>query len=249
MEKIRSIGYHLLMNPSSCPILVLVAGNNDPSNSNMLADHFIEGMKAVPGVTFEKIRVNELSLEHFRLDLYENPDHGEPDYLRLKTLVEDAKGIVIATPIWNFSVPAHLKNLIDRIGAFTLDHETHSKGQLKGKPIGLIYTGGAPLIAWQALMYLTTLHVAEAFKYYNGVIVSRHFEARCVPGKGQFGLVVDKRPATLEKMKRDGKKFAETAMCYATTGALPLRNRIWQKWFEFLYRVGNRIMYPISKFQ
>ncbi len=229
-----------------CLIAVVVAGMNDPSNSNTLADSFIEGMKSVSGVTFEKIRLKDLQLHHFTLADYEPENATEPDYLRIKTILSDATGIVFATPIWNFSVPSHFKNLIDRMGAFALDHDTHSLGQFKGKPIGLIFTGGAPMIAWKALMYLTTLHVAEAMKYYGGTIIYRHFEAKCVPGKGKFGMVVDQRPESLATLKNDGKKFAESAACFAQNGKLPTGQQLWHKWFEFLYRAGNRIMYPIS---
>src|SRR3989344_3435389 len=228
------------MPSNRCLIAVLVGGMNEPSNSSMLADQFIEGMKEVEGVTFEKIRIKELSLHHFTLEDYDPKNATEPDYKMLKTLLEDAAGIVFATPIWNFSVPSHLKNLIDRIGAFALDHDTHSKGQFNGKPIGLIFTGGAPMIAWKALMYLTTLHMAEALKYYGGTVIMRHFEPKCVPGKGRFGLVVDKRPASLALMRRYGKKFAENAQYHSTHGKLPLGQELMHKWFEFLYRVGNR---------
>ena len=105
------------------------------------------------------------------------------------------------------------------------------------------------MIAWQALMYLTTLHLAEAIKYYDGSIILRHFEPKSVAGKGKFGLVVDKRPKTIALMRSYGESFGKIARQYADTGTLPLKNRLWQKWFEFLYRVGNRIMYPISKMQ
>lgn len=229
-------------------VVIIVAGTNEPSNSNTLADHFIEGLKEIPGVSFEKIRLKELSLHHFTLVDYHD-ETCEPDYHRMKTLIQDASAVVFATPVWNFSVPAHLKNFIDRIGAFGLDRETHSVGQLKGKPFGLIFTGGAPMIAWKALMYLTTLHMGEAIKYYDGTVVLRHFEPRCLPSRGTFGLVVDKRPATLTLMKKYGARVGKIARQYADTGTLPLTNRLWHKWFEFLYRVGNRIMYPISALQ
>lgn len=231
-----------------CLITVIVAGNNEPSNSNVLADHFIEGMKTVPGVTFEKIRLKELDLHHFTLADY-TEESSEPDYQRIKTLIQDSTGVVFATPIWNFSVPAHLKNLIDRIGAFALDKETHSKGQFKGKPFGVIFSGGAPMIAWKALMYLTTLHLAEAIKYYGGTIILRHFEPRCMLHRGVFGLVVDKRPETLALMRAYGERFAKASRQYATNGTLPIGNRLWHRWFEFLYRIGNRMMYPISSQQ
>jgi|CXWL01.1.fsa_nt_gi multimeric flavodoxin WrbA len=239
------------MNSSTkpCLIAVIVAGMNEPSNSNTLADAFIEGCKTVPGVTFEKIRLRELSLSHFTVACYDDTHNPEPDYLRIKTLLEDASGVIFATPIWNFSVPAHLKNLIDRMGAFGLDKETHSKGQFNGKPFGIIFTGGAPMIAWKALMYLTTLHIAEAVKYYGGTVILRHFEPKCVPGKGKFGLVVNKCPNSLELMKRYGEKFTTSAQQFAATGNLSTGQRLNHKWFELLYRIGNRIMYPISKRQ
>lgn len=227
-------------------ILVLVAGTNEPSNSNFMADHFIAGMKQVPGVTVEKLRIKDMDLSHFTLERYEEECEMEPDYKRLKQLLLAAKGTVIASPIWNFSVPAHLKNLIDRIGAFALDHETHSKGQFKGRPFVLLYTGGAPMIAWKALMYLTTLHVTEAIKYYGGTVVYRHFEPKAVQGRGKFGLVVDKRPESLAVMERKGKLYAELVDYYAKNGRLPASKQFVYAFFTFLYRVGNRIMYPIS---
>lgn len=227
-------------------IVVIVAGTNDPSNSDVMADHFITGMKQVPGTRIEKLRLKDMNLSHFTLERYEEDCELEPDYLKLKTLLKEAKGTVFASPVWNFSVPAHLKNLIDRIGAFALDHETHSKGQFAGRPFVLLYTGGAPMIAWKALLYLTTLHVTEAIKYYGGTVVYRHFEPKCVKGRGKFGLVVDQRPESLALMERKGKLYAELVNHYAATGKLPANKQLAYKFFTFLYRVGNRIMYPIS---
>jgi hypothetical protein len=132
------------------------------------------------------------------------------------------------------------------MGAFALDHETHSKGQLAGRPFALLYTGGAPMIAWKALMYLTTLHVTEAIKYYGGTVVYRHFEPKSVQGRGKFGLVVDKRPASLALMETKGKKYAEMVRYYAENGKLPATQQFVYSFFTFLYRAGNRIMYPIS---
>lgn len=228
-------------------LLVLIAGTNNPSNSATLAETFVDGVKeAVPGMEVTMLRIKDLRIEHFTIERYIPTCTPEDDFCTIQELVIDAAGMVIATPIWNFSVPAHLKNIIDRIGAFALDQETHSKGQLKGKPVFLIYTGGAPLIAWKALMYLTTVHVAEAFKYYGAVIIGRYFEPRCLVSKGVFGLVVDKRPRTLETMRRSGRSFAKIVKTFAETGQLPLSTRIIRSIFTFFYRVGNRIMYPIS---
>ncbi len=230
-------------------ITVIVAGMNEPSNSNVLADTFIEGLKKEADVQVEKFRLKDLHIDHFTLENYHPDSKSNDDFPPIEKSLKEASAVVFATPVWNFSVPAHLKNLIDRMGAFALDEETHSKGQFKARPFAILYTGGAPMIAWKALMYLTTLHMTEAIKYYGGTVIYRHFEPKSIVARGQFGLVVDKRPATLDLMRRKGAWFATVAKHYAANGRLPLRSRIIYQFFTFLYRVGNRIMYPISTMQ
>ena len=65
-------------------------------------------------------------------------------------------------------------------------------------------------------------------------------------GKGMFGLVVDKRPTSLARMRKAGEKFAHTAKAYAETGRMPFFTKLRYDFFTFVYRVGNRIMYPLS---
>src|SRR3989344_6279845 len=101
-------------------ILLLVAGTNIPSNCEVLADQFVEGMCKEGKFELTKLRLRELKIDHFDLRYYTPHCETKDDFCRLQELVEQADGIVIATPIWNFSVPAHLKNVIDRIGAFAL---------------------------------------------------------------------------------------------------------------------------------
>lgn len=226
-------------------ITLIVAGTNEPSNSKILADTFTEGIKKVDGAEVKAFRLKDMRIEHFTLSYYAD-GKADDDFPALEQSIKESDSVVIATPIWNFSVPAHLKNMIDRMGAFALDAETHSKGQLKRKPFFLIYTGGAPMIAWKALMYLTTLHMTEAIKYYDGVVIGRHFEPKSLPKRGQFGLVVDQRPASLEAMRRKGEEFGKLTKHFAETGKLPAGTQLSYAFFTFLYRVGNRIMYPIS---
>jgi NAD(P)H-dependent FMN reductase len=231
--------------PAPVRIALFVAGTNEPSNSDVLADAFLRGVCSVSGVVAEKVRMRDLSLAHFTLAHYAEVQE-EPDYRRVRDLIEGAAGVAFFSPVWNFSVPAHCKNLLDRMGAFALDRETRSVGQLRGKPFAFVYSGGAPMIAWKALMALTTLHVSEAIKYYGGSVVFRYYEPKCMVRRGQFGLVVDKRPATVRAMERAGSRFGRIASYYAAMGALPPWMRMWQWMFTQLYRIGNRIMYPIS---
>lgn len=230
-------------------VAVIVAGTNTPSNAEFLADRFIDGLRE-HGIQTSKIVLRDLNIKHFTLERYApHCSDKDDDFCRVESLISEADGVVFASPVWNFSVPAHLKNLIDRMGAFALDTEGRSRGTLKAKPFYILYTGGAPMIAWKALLYITTLHVTEAIKYYGGTVVGRHFEPKCVLGRGKFGLVVDKRPATLELMKKKGARFGDIARHYCENGALPLSTRIGYQFFSFLYRVGNRIMYPVSQLQ
>ncbi|PIP65101.1 hypothetical protein COU77_04015 [Candidatus Peregrinibacteria bacterium CG10_big_fil_rev_8_21_14_0_10_49_16] len=234
--------------PQSTNILVIVAGTNSPSNSETLADAFIEGATQA-GAHCTKILLRDLKIHHFTLSMYEEECRTDDDFCRVQELFQYAHGVVFATPIWNFSVPAHLKNFIDRAGAFALDDETHSKGQLQSMPMSFIYTGGAPVIAWKVLLHLTTMHVSEAMKYYGATVIGRHFEQKCMEGKGKFGLVVDKRPASLKNLRQRGERFAKIALHYARTGKLPKWSQMKHDFFTWAYRIGNRIMYPLSQHQ
>ena len=202
-------------------VVVIVAGTNDPSNCDVLVDKFIEGAD----VDASKVHLKDLNIDHFDLSYYESGrDQGE-DFGRIQRLIEQSHGIVIAAPVWNFGVPAHLKNLIDRMGSFALDAETRSKPQLKGKPFFLIFTGGAPLPAWKGMMQKTTSYVAEGLKYFGGSYIGNHFEGKCTVGRGKFGLVVDKRPESLEAVRRKGFEFAKAVAEFERTGKAPVTHR------------------------
>lgn len=218
-------------------ILVLVAGTNDPSNADCLADYFSEGLKCVAGTEVEKIRLKDLSIEHFHLEHYNAAtDQGE-DFRKIQTLVTDADGVVIATPIWNFSIPAHLKNLIDRMGSFGLDAESHSLGMLKGKPFYLLFTGGSPAIVWTGLQKKTTSHLPTSIGYFGGAVLGSHYEERCTRGRGQFGCVVNTRKGTEEGVSAKGQRFAIVVEQFSKTGRLPLKHRIKMG----IVRVGQQI--------
>jgi NAD(P)H-dependent FMN reductase len=218
-------------------ILVIVAGTNEPSNSNTLADAFAEGATSVPGTDVTKVRLKDFSLPHFTADCYNAACPMPQEYMQLKELVLRADGILIATPIWNFGVPAHLKNFIDWMGCFALDSETKSRGMLQSKPFYFLFTGGAPKAAWKGLMRFTTIFVPEAIRYFGGTIVGKYFEGKCMPARGKFGLVVDQRPESLATVRFCGNRFAAFVERFQKTGRLPFSYRI----IERVYRLGQRL--------
>lgn len=220
-------------------ILILVAGTSDRSNSEYLADRFAEGVKTqCPDCAIAKApRLRDLSVEHFAYKHYDASFFHEPDFVLLQKLITEADGVLIATPVWNFGVPAHLKNLLDRMGSFALD-ERKTKGTLNGKPFAFIFTGGAPLPAWSGLMSKTTSFVPEAVRYFGGTPVSTHFEGKCTAGAGKFDLVVDRRPDSIEAVKQKGVAFAKIVEVYARDGSLPTAHA----YGNALRKVGERLL-------
>ena len=223
-------------------ILIIVAGTNDESNSHVLAQSFEKGiMEFSPEIEVNLIRLKDLSIDHFNLEHYVEGTNEEEDFLRIKEFFSSSSGVVFASPIWNFGVPAHLKNLIDRMGSFALD-KTKSQGTLNGKPFYLIFTGGAPVVAWKGLIRRTASYIPESIKYFGGTIFSTHFEPKCVGGKGVFKLVVGDRETSLNKLKAEGSRFAEIAKIFDLKGKLPVKQRYAKK----MYSLGQNIVKKIT---
>lgn len=222
-------------------ILVLVCSTNKPSNSEFLADAFLQGTKDMCACDIHKLRLIEFELPQFTVDCYTDHCVFPKEYKQLKKMVEQADGVLIATPIWNFGVPAHLKNFIDWMGCSGLDPETRTTGMLNGKPFYFIFTGGAPKAAWKGLMRFTTMFVREAVRYYGGTVSGMYYEGHTTPGRGKFGLVVDKREASLAAIYKRGQWFATFADGYKNTGRLPLQNRLFEKAYKFGQKVAGKL--------
>ncbi len=216
-------------------ILVIVGGSSNPSNSEALADAFMEGIGN--GTSIEKIALRDLRIDYFDIRCYDPDFKDEPDFAMIRAKIENADGIVFAAPIWNFGIPANLKNLIDRCGAFSLDAERRMRGQWNDKPFYLIYTGGSPVAAWKGLLHATMSGMKVSLQYFGGAHTGTHFEPRCTPGRGRFGMVVDQRPESLQELRARGKAFAALVKHYVETGRLPLMVTLKRRF----YRLGQTI--------
>lgn len=188
-------------------------------------------------VSINTKNLKDLNIKHFSLDFYKSVCHQEEDFCAVQSLIENAHGLVIATPVWNYSVPAHLINLIDRMGSFALD-ETRRKGTLKGLPSYIIFTAGVPMIGWTAMMEKATSCIAEALQYFGASYMGHHFEQKCTLPNGNFGLIVDKRPASLTAVEEKGLVFAKVVAEYERTGKAPLANRARGR----IMRMGEKLL-------
>lgn len=139
-------------------IIALSCSPSRGRNSDTLLDKFITGCTQIPNVSTEKIYLSDIEIAYYT---YENKDGALPheeDFKNLCEKIQNADGLVIATPTYNFSVPAHLKNFIDRIRFLSLDFtDKNILGQPTGKLTHLctyfIVTGGTPSWAQKILFF------------------------------------------------------------------------------------------------
>lgn len=213
-------------------IAFILAGTNNPSNSEVLGEAFLKGIE---GAEITRLKLSELPLDHFDLSFYEEKTDQGPHFAKIRTAIEQADGVVIASPVWNFSVPAHLKNMIDRIGSFALD-STHSVGTLKGKPFYLVFTGGSPDPGWN-FTKRTISHIPAGIRYFRGTIIGMHYEGRATKGRGVFGLVLDQRPEHLAIATKKGAAFGKVVARYAKDGTLPLKQGL----ITQIFHIGGKL--------
>jgi multimeric flavodoxin WrbA len=185
--------------------------------------------------------LKDLTIHHFSLEDYQLGKTIDDDFQKIEDGIKQSDAVVIASPIWNFSVPAHLKNVIDRMGSFSLG-ENRTMGTLEGKPFFFLYTGGSPAPAWPALMRGTLRHMKISIQYFGGSVVGMDYEGRCTQGKGRFGLVVHERPESIARMKKKGAGYATQIDRFLRTGILPLRYRMSVKIFAWGQRLIRKIV-------
>ena len=201
-------------------ILALSCSPSKGRNSDTMLDYFILGMKEVSGIEIEKIYLNNIPIDIYMFENSMGPLDHEKEFRDLAhKITTEITGLVIATPTYNFSVPAHLKNFIDRIRFFALDFK---KCNSIGQPVGMLghlktyflVSGGTPSWAETILFFaFPSFWLRGVFLYFGAKVMGafytgdiRAFEnekilARCrakgrryayklVHGKGQ-GILED----------------------------------------------------------
>jgi FMN-dependent NADH-azoreductase len=183
-----------------------------------MLDNFIAGMKEVPNIEVEKIYLADIPIDYYT---YENSTGVEPHEVEFKKLTDqianEITGLIIAAPTYNFSVPAHLKNFIDRIRFLALDFTRRNK---IGQPVGMLrhlrtyflVSGGTPNWAECILFFaFPSFWLRGVFLYFNAKVMGAFYS-------GDVKTFENKK--ILDKCFRKGKKYAEKILRHKDEGVL-----------------------------
>lgn len=218
-------------------ITIINASPNVPSNSALLGELFLEGVKKqVPDVIVQTIHVYNLNLPYFTIDKYSKQYVPSEAEKTLEATIRTSDAIVITTPIWNFGVPSPLKNVTDHLGRFCLSANPADK--LPGTPVFIIFTGGAPKIAWHGMLKKTTLFVQEGWRYMGATPIGSLYIGGATKGPGQFELVLDQRTDDLQTAKQAGEGFAQIVQKFVQDGSLPITSKYYGKAMQ----VGQKVL-------
>ena len=208
------------MNPQNNEKSLIIALACSPSqgrNSDTMLDNFIEGIKENKNVEIEKIYLKDIKIDNYTFENSLQAMEHEQEFSELCEKIKNASGLVIATPTYNFSVPAHLKNFIDRIRFISLDLKRKNK---LGQPVGLLtnlrtfylVSGGTPKWAQKILFFaFPPFWLRSVFLYYGAHCLGAYYT-------GDVKSFTNKSVAT--KCKILGKKYARSVVKCKKNGFL-----------------------------
>lgn len=199
-------------------ILALSCSPSRGRNSDTMLDHFIAGMKEVPGIEVEKIYLQDIKIDDYTFENSKAPEDTEPAFKELSEKINhEIDGLVIATPTYNFSVPGHLKNFIDRMRFFALDFKKKNK---LGQPMGtlahlktyFLVSGGTPNWAEHILFFaFPSFWLRGVFLYFNAKVMGAYYS-------GDIKTFENKK--ILNKCFKRGKKYAQKLVRRESHGIL-----------------------------
>lgn len=163
-------------------IIALSCSPSRNRNSDTMLDYFIAGMREVPDIEVEKVYLEDIPINTYNFKNSTGPQEGEELFKGLTDKIKsETSGLVIATPTYNFSVPAHLKNFIDRIRFFALDFKDKNNF---GQPIGMLgnlktyflISGGTPNWAEKILFFtFPSFWLRGVFLYFNAKVLGAYY--------------------------------------------------------------------------
>lgn len=190
-------------------VVALACSPSKGFNSDTMLDAFLEGVAKVKGVEFEKLYLNDLKIDNYSF-FNRVPDAvKDPDMFMLAQKINVASGMIIATPCFNFGVPAALKNLMDRLSYMALDPK---KPNWLDQPSGLLnhlnnfylVSCGTP---WHLLLFIWPLFPAFWLR-----VVTWYFGAHTAGSIYGAGLnaqnLAKNNVKLLAKCRKEGEKYA-----------------------------------------
>jgi len=186
-------------------IIALACSPSKGRNSDTMLGSFILGMRKDDGVEVEKVYLNEITFDHYSYEIKDGAQDHEKEFKDLIDKLRQSNALVIATPTYNFGVPAQLKNFIDRIRFFALDFKNLSK---LGQPVGklsylstyFLATGGTPTWAQKILFFtFPPFWLRGVFLYFGAQVMGAIYTG---------DIYAYKNEKILRKCERAGEKFA-----------------------------------------
>jgi len=163
-------------------IIALSCSPSRGRNSDTMLDSFIDGMKTIPNIKVEKIYLEDIYIENYKYQNSKGPTEKEEDFKLLTDKIsKDTDGLVIATPTYNFSVPAYLKNFIDRIRFIALDLTKKNKldqlvGLLGHLKMYFLVSGGTPNWAEHILFFtFPPFWLRGVFLYFGAKVIGASY--------------------------------------------------------------------------
>jgi multimeric flavodoxin WrbA len=201
-------------------IIALACSPSKGRNSDTMLDYFLLGAGKIEGIEIEKIYLNDIFIEDFKFENSTGPTENEKEFAELVEKIKHSDALIIATPTYNFSVPAQLKNFIDRMRFFSLDMDHKNllkqpKGRLSYLKTYFIVSGGTPSWAQKILFFaFPPFWLRGVFLYYSAHVLGafytgnvRAFENKKIQAQAakkgtKFAkqIMKGKRNRTLEKI-------------------------------------------------
>lgn len=191
-------------------VLVLACSPEKGGNSDTLANEFIKGMSSVEWVQIQKIYLHDVPFAPYSyMSKFPDPN-AEPEFAALTQQLDESDGLVIATPTYNFGVPAPLKNFIDRIGFMALDYKKLTWAKQPTWLLGnlrtfCIVTWGTPDLMQKMLFFAFPRFLLWVQFFYYGVRRS----GSAFAGGLSFSNPAKKRPTLLKKYEKLGRTYAQ----------------------------------------
>lgn len=169
------------MNHINPKVIALSCSPSHGRNSDTMLDSFIEGLQTHKNIEVEKVYLDSIPIDTYTFQNCTGPQEHEVEFKKLTEKIKNVQGLVIATPTYNFSVPSHLKNFIDRLRFFALDmnHKnalSQPVGQLEYLKTYFLVSGGTPNWAQKILFFaFPPFWLRGVFLYYASICLGAFY--------------------------------------------------------------------------